>query len=56
MIMIELINTYWYEFVMIASAHLLAVISPGADFAVVSKQALDYGRRCAVYTILFIWL
>ena len=48
--MLELLKPYWYEFVLMATAHLLAVISPGPDFAVVSKHAIRHGRRCAIYT------
>ena len=48
----ELLAPYWYEFLIIATAHLLAVASPGPDFAVVLKHAVTYGRRCAIYTSL----
>lgn len=48
--MLELLAPFWYEFILMATAHLLAVISPGPDFAVVSKHAIRYGRQCAVYT------
>lgn len=43
---------YWYEFLIIATAHLVAVASPGPDFAVVLKHSITYGRRCAIYTSL----
>lgn len=41
---------YWLEFSQVALAHLLAVISPGPDFAIVVKQSLTHGRRIAVWT------
>ena len=31
---------YWNEFMLVALVHLLAVISPGPDFAVVSAVAV----------------
>lgn len=41
---------YWPQFVKIAIAHLLAVASPGPDFAMVVRQSLIHGRRAAVWT------
>jgi threonine/homoserine/homoserine lactone efflux protein len=35
-----------------AGAHLLAVMSPGPDFAMVTRQTLAYGRRAGVWTAL----
>lgn len=43
-------HVYWVEFLQVALAHLLAVASPGPDFAVVLKQSLTYGRRTAIWT------
>jgi len=43
---------YSQEFLIIASIHLLAVASPGPDFAVILKQSIRYGRRSAVFTSL----
>lgn len=40
----------WIEFSQVALAHLLAVASPGPDFAIVLKQSLVHGRRAAVWT------
>ena len=40
------------EFLLIASIHLVAVISPGPDFAVVLRQSLSSTRRSSVYTAL----
>jgi RhtB (resistance to homoserine/threonine) family protein len=41
---------YWIEFSKVAVAHLLAVASPGPDFAIVLKQSLAHGRRTAIWT------
>ena len=43
-------HDYWIEFGKVALAHLLAVASPGPDFAIVVKQSLSHGRRTAVWT------
>jgi RhtB (resistance to homoserine/threonine) family protein len=43
-------HAYWGEFLAVAGAHLLAVASPGPDFAVVLKQSLVHGRRTALWT------
>ena len=43
-------HDYWIEFIKVAIAHLLAVASPGPDFAIVLKQSLTHGRRTAVWT------
>ena len=44
--------TYLQEFLMIALIHLLAVASPGPDFAIILKQSILYGRRTAIFTSL----
>ena len=44
------IHDYGMEFGKVALAHLLAVVSPGPDFAVVLRQSLGYGRRTAIWT------
>lgn len=41
---------YWEQFLKIAVAHLLAVASPGPDFAMVVRQSLAHGRRAAIWT------
>jgi len=41
---------YVQEFLVIALIHLLAVASPGPDFAIILKQSLLYGRRTAIFT------
>ena len=43
-------NNYWPEFLSVALAHLLAVASPGPDFAIVLKQSITHGRRTAIAT------
>lgn len=40
------------EFLQVAVAHLLAVASPGPDFALVLRQSVAFGRRTAVWTSL----
>jgi RhtB (resistance to homoserine/threonine) family protein len=40
----------WMEFGKVAAAHLLAVVSPGPDFAIVVRQSLQRGRRPAIWT------
>ena len=40
----------WVEFSQVALAHLLAVASPGPDFAIVLRQSLAHGRRTAIWT------
>jgi len=41
---------YWTEFLTIALAHLLAVASPGPDFAIVVRQSVASGTRIGVWT------
>ena len=41
---------WWPEFLTIALVHLLAVASPGPDFAMVLRQSIINGRRPAIYT------
>jgi threonine/homoserine/homoserine lactone efflux protein len=48
--LIEHAQTYWLEFLTIASVHLLAVASPGPDFAIVLKHSISFGRRAAIMT------
>jgi RhtB (resistance to homoserine/threonine) family protein len=40
----------WLEFFKVALAQLLAVASPGPDFAIVLRQSVAYGRRTALLT------
>ncbi len=51
-----LIQNYWMEFFTIATVHLLAVASPGPDFAVVLKHSISFGRRAAVLTSIGVGL
>jgi RhtB (resistance to homoserine/threonine) family protein len=44
------------QFLTVAIVHLLAVISPGPDFAMVSRNSLIYSRRVGIYTALGIAL
>ena len=37
------------QFIIVAVAHFLAVISPGPDFFIISRQSLLYGRKAAIY-------
>lgn len=41
---------YLTEFLTIVVIHLLAVASPGPDFAIVVRQSLFYGQRIALWT------
>ncbi len=43
---------YWGEFLTVVVVHLLAVASPGPDFAMVMRQSLVAGRRAALWTSL----
>lgn len=38
------------EFLTIAGLHLLALASPGPDFAIVLRQSVSAGRRAAIFT------
>jgi len=48
--------SYFRLFVLILGIHLLAVMSPGPDFMMVLKNALQYKRKIAIYTALGIGL
>lgn len=43
---------YWAEFLTVAFIHLLAVASPGPDFAVVVRESVTHGRRAGTWTAL----
>lgn len=43
-------DAYVTEFMVIAGAHMLAVVSPGPDFAMVLRQSIAHDRRTAIWT------
>jgi RhtB (resistance to homoserine/threonine) family protein len=43
---------YGAQFAKVAVAHILAVASPGPDFAMVVRQSISHGRRVAVWTAI----
>ncbi len=43
---------YIHEFLMLTLIHLLAVMSPGPDFAVVVRQSISFDRKTALVTSL----
>lgn len=43
-------SLYVSQFLTVALVHLLAVASPGPDFAIVVRQSITYGRTTALYT------
>ena len=45
-------QNYWLEFLTVALVHLLAVASPGPDFAVMLRQAVTQARRNALVTAM----
>jgi RhtB (resistance to homoserine/threonine) family protein len=45
-------HPYFSQFITIAIVHLLAVASPGPDFAVIVRQSLTHGRETALWTSL----
>lgn len=55
-IIAQVFNDYSKEFLLIASAHILAVASPGPDFAIVMRQSLTFGRKAAIITSIGIGL
>jgi len=44
------VELFWQQFLVIATAHAVAVMGPGPDFAIVTKYALKYGKRIGVAT------
>ncbi|MBF7730385.1 LysE family translocator [Pseudomonas sp. N040] len=43
---------YWTEFLTVAFVHLLAVASPGPDFAIVVRESVSHGRTAGTWTAL----
>ena len=43
---------YLPEFLTIAGIHLLAVMSPGPDFAMIVRNSLVYSKKTAIYSSL----
>lgn len=49
-------SPYWLEFIALALAHLVAVISPGPDFAIVSRTSVHFGARVGLWVSIGIAL
>ena len=45
-------HPYLSQFLTIALVHLVAVASPGPDFAIIVRQSITYGRKTALWTSL----
>jgi RhtB (resistance to homoserine/threonine) family protein len=43
---------YWSEFLTVALVHMLAVASPGPDFAIVLRASVNSGRYAGVWTAI----
>ena len=43
-------NDLYAQFLTIATIHLLAVMSPGPDFAIILKQSISHGRKASLLT------
>lgn len=41
---------YWTEFITLAIAHLVAVVTPGPDFAIVLRHSVSHGRNTGLWT------
>src|SRR5690554_1570116 len=48
----ENLSIYWAEFLTIAVLHLLAVASPGPDFAVTTRYSISFGRQVGRWVAL----
>ncbi len=47
---------YLNEFLILASALFLALLSPGPDFAMILKQSITYGKRASIVSSVGIGL
>lgn len=45
-----MLHSYLPEFLTVAALHLLAVISPGPDFVMITRNSLIYSRKTGVYS------
>jgi|SRR3989338_2086699 len=43
---------YLFEFLTVALLHLLAVISPGPDFVIITKNTLSHSRKIGIYSAI----
>lgn len=43
---------FFTDFMIVTGVQLLGLISPGPDFAMVTKMTITYGRRAGIYTAL----
>lgn len=50
------LSLYLNEFLIFTSAMIVALISPGPDFAMVVKNSVSYGKRSAIFTSIGIGL
>ncbi len=41
---------YLDQFLLIAVAHIIALMSPGPDFAIILKQSITHGREKSLWT------
>ncbi len=49
-------SLYIHEFLILAGAIFLALLSPGPDFAMIVKQSVSYGKRSSIFTSIGIGL
>ncbi len=49
-------SLYLHEFLILAGALFIALLSPGPDFAVILKQSINYGKRASIFTSIGIGL